>query len=225
MKKKTIVNSPDDCAPETEGQPIGISDLIAAAPDLILSAMFLAVWIDPMVLGAGMAEDLVMLMILEFIVIHSSVLLGATLLDPSNPKRGKMLLFLCGVYLLFALAISASVKSHWPLTYLVGLTVNRFLGLLLGQAPTGKEKDMMMGLWAASAVYYLLGAFGTILIPLPELGLGRHAPHLPGEGLWVDEPHRAIAFGFIYFAANGMTAMKAGGIKWGDASNQAARRR
>jgi hypothetical protein len=43
----------------------------------------------------------------------------------------------------------------------------------------------------------------TAVLPLPRLGLIEALlPQLeiPGSGLWVDDPHRVIAFGLLYFA-------------------------
>ena len=68
--------------------------------------------------------------------------------------------------------------------------------------------DQMFGLmmaWAGSVMAYLAAVFATsspesfprwgILAELqPQLDLGE-----PGGGLWVDEPHRVVAAGVIYF--------------------------
>ena len=188
---------------------------MAAGPDIILAITYLTVWINPRALAEGTGEHLVTLMLVEFIVIHSSVLLGNALLN-SNTIRARWAGFgmLFSFYMLFILGFSAAFWSLWPAMYFIGLTFNRFLGLLLGQAPSGDEKAMMMGLWGCSALYYILGVFITCLLPIPEFGLADFSIDLPGEGLWVDDPHRPIACGFIYFALNGWTALKASSYNW-----------
>ncbi len=42
----------------------------------------------------------------------------------------------------------------------------------------------------------------TTVAPVPKLGVTRavrDAQELPGEGLWIDEPHRVVAAGCFYF--------------------------
>lgn len=46
--------------------------------------------------------------------------------------------------------------------------------------------------------------FATTLLPIPKFGVSEEVVRgqkLPGGGLWIDEPHRVIAFGFLYFTA------------------------
>ena len=46
----------------------------------------------------------------------------------------------------------------------------------------------------------------TAFLPLPRLGLTLEVvagQALPGEGLWIDQPHRLVAAGFLYFAIQG----------------------
>ena len=57
--------------------------------------------------------------------------------------------------------------------------------------------------WKISIVAYVMLAFTTSLVPgLPRLGITAEVVaglDLPGSGLWIDEPHRAMAFGALYF--------------------------
>lgn len=56
----------------------------------------------------------------------------------------------------------------------------------------------------------MLLAFFTTLVPMPALGITPEVvagQHLPGSGLWVDQPQRVIAFGFLYFAAVGVSEL------------------
>jgi len=46
-----------------------------------------------------------------------------------------------------------------------------------------------------------------VLLPVPRLGI---TGGLPGEttGLWVSEPHRALAFGAVYFLAQALFELR-----------------
>jgi hypothetical protein len=106
-------------------------------------------------------------------------------------------------YSIFVGGFALSFKTWWPLGAFWGLSLNRLLGSLVGQAPKGREKDLVQQGWGVSAVLYLLFTFATLLLPIPRFGLTDAvvgALELPGEGIWVDEPHRVISFGFLYFS-------------------------
>jgi hypothetical protein len=93
--------------------------------------------------------------------------------------------------------------------------VNRMLSVLLGQATPGDEQSLAMRGWAAGAVFYIGFAFLTVLLPLPRLGLTPEvlsAQPLAGSGLWVDQPWRVMAFGFLYFTAIGISELR--GHRW-----------
>ena len=58
-------------------------------------------------------------------------------------------------------------------------------------------------------------AVAAILLPLPRLGLTPEVVArlaLPGSGQWVEQPHRVLAFGFLYFAATAIS--EAFGHRW-----------
>lgn len=69
-------------------------------------------------------------------------------------------------------------------------------------------------------MFYLCFALLATILPLPRLGLTPavlSARHLPGSGLWINQPPRVLAFGFLYFTAIGLSELRehrwlAGGI-------------
>lgn len=97
-----------------------------------------------------------------------------------------------------------------------GLTLNRLLGVLLGQAPEGEQVLFMRRTWAASVLFYLLGAFATTLLPIPRLGVTpevmSHFDRMGTGGLWIDQPWRVLAFGFLYFSA--VAVSEIAGHRW-----------
>ncbi len=194
-------------------EPGGLSTpaLVAAAPDLALGATFLVTWIWPTALREGMVAFLIMVMLLEFIIMHSSAFMGSVIVSRGGrAKKSIALLALGGFYSLFAGAFSISFRSWWPLLNFWGLTINRLLGVLIGQAPSGEEKQFVTRGWAVSVLSYLAFAGLTCVFPIPRLGITPEViehQHLPGTGVWIDQPHRAIAFGFLYFTAVGVSEL------------------
>lgn len=101
-----------------------------------------------------------------------------------------------------------------------------FLGLAaFSDAPKATRVKQVLGLSAFYSLFgaaisfgakawwpLLAGAFATVLLPLPELGVRSSMLGPIGEdsgGIWVDEPHRVIAFAFLYFVLAGTYALLA----------------
>lgn len=191
------------------------ADIAAAIPDIALSAVFLLTWVAPGTMLRGTITYLMLLMLLEFIIVHSSAFMGSVMLgDLPRTRKATTLVGIGGFYTLFVGAFSLAFKTWWPLWSFWGLTVNRLLSVLIGQAPDGERRILLQKNWAVSAVSYLVLCFVTVLLPLPRLGLTADVvsrESLPGSGLWVDQPHRVIAFGFLYFLAVGISELFAHG--------------
>ena len=188
--------------------PSAVRRLLAAAPDLALAAAFLVTWLRPTALGEGVVPYFMLTMLLEFVIVHSSGFMGSVVLSREDPgRRMKALLGLGLFYTLFVGGFALGFGVWWPVVAFWGLTLNRMLSVLLGDAPEGMERRYVRAGWALSVLYYLGGVFLTVLAPLPELGLTasvRSTLDLPGSGLWVDEPHRVLAFGVVYFGMTGI---------------------
>lgn len=195
---------------------LAIPVLAAAIPDLALGAAFLLVWLAPSPFGPNVLANLTLIMLLEFIIMHSSAFMGTVMFKP-GPRKAKLhaLLGLAGFYTLFVGGFSLGFKTAWPLVSFWLLSLNRMMGVLVGNAPRGEEQAFVRRSWAASAIAYLFGAFATVLLPVPRLGLTEAvvaAQDRIGSGLWVDQPHRLVAFGFLYFTAVGLSEL--GGHAW-----------
>jgi hypothetical protein len=132
--------------------------------------------------------------------------------------RGRKTSALLGLglfYTVFVGGFSLAFRQWWPLWSFWGLTLNRLLGVILGQAPAGEEADFMRRTWAATVVFYLVFTFATALLPVPRLGVTSEVVDrigLPGSGLWIDQPWRVLAFGFLYFTAVGISELS--GHRW-----------
>jgi hypothetical protein len=177
----------------------------AAAPDFAIAGVFLSTWLSPDSVQPGLAKTLVLVMLLEFIVVHSAGFMGVALAaGMPAPKKVMATLALGGFYTLFVGGFALAFKTAWPLWSFWGLTLNRVLGAVLFRGNDVERMSYVTRSWAGGALFYLLFAFATVLLPVPRLGLTPGVVAdlgLEGGGLWISEPWRPIAFGTFYFAA------------------------
>ncbi len=211
---------------------IALPALGAALPDAALAAVFLAAWIAPARMGDGIVGWCLLVMLLEFVIVHSSVFLGNLLLAAGDRmKRLQTGMAIGGFYTMFVAGFAVAFHSWWPLVNFWGLTAKRLASVFAGVVPSGEEKMLMRRTWAASVMFYLLGVFVTVFLPVPRLGITREVvrtAHLPSSGLWVAHPERVVAFGFLYFALMAISGLN--GHRWAqsgipkDAADAAAAR-
>lgn len=184
-------------------------------PDFALAGTFLATWIAPYTFGEKFVSHLLLLMLLEFINVHSSAFMGHVLMAPQpREKKAAALLRLGCFYSLFIGAFALSFHVVWPLIAFWGLTFNRLAGALFGAAPDGLEKEYIQYGWGMSVMFYVLGATLTLFLPLPALGVTRDvivAQEFTSTGAWISQPWRVMAFGAFYFAAMGWAELRTPG--------------
>ena len=182
-----------------------IPRLFAALPDAITASVFLVAWTAPAQLGPDSVRNLTLVMLIEFIVLHSSVFY-AVIVAADGVARGKRILWLSGLsalYLTFVLGFSLAFSSSWPLFAFGWLFVSRFLHIWTRKSEGIDAGRSMTTIWAAGVGAYLLGAFATVMLPLPPLGITPEfieSMHLTGSGEWIDRPYTVLAFGAFYFA-------------------------
>lgn len=184
--------------------------IISSFPDLLMGLAFLVTWIDPAALGSDMVPSLSLVMLMEFIIIHSSGFMGGVVYN-QEPKatKVKMLLGFGVFYFLFVIGFSLGFRSWWPVITFTGLLINRMLSVLVGQVPTGKERQFVTGQWALNAVCYLVSVFVVILLPVPALGVS--SENFAGysmTGDFIEQPEKMMAWGMVYFTAIGLFEMK-----------------
>jgi len=171
-----------------------------------LAAMFLVTWISPSVFGEEMVLHLIFVVLLEFIVIHSAPFMGSILLSKKSVRGSVTAFFVIGAfYSIFAVVMSFAYGGLWPILAFWGLQGNKLYSYYTSPVPTERRKNQVRGMWAVTGISYLVFAFVTTLCPIPKLGIPGDIGHLTSvTGLWVDEPWRAMAFGFLYFTAIGL---------------------
>lgn len=175
----------------------------SALPDAVTAAVFLLLWAAPFALGESGVRNAMLMMLVEFVLVHASGFLGGFVLG-DDTARGKRLMILVGFglfYLMFIGAFVLAFREWWPLAAFAWLLAGKFAVVIGGGGNEAQRARMMAG-WALAAVFYLVGVFATAFLPLPRLGLQAEllpALGLKGEGVWIEEPHRVIAFGAFYF--------------------------
>ena len=207
--------------------------LAAAAPDATLAGIYLWCWINPLGWRKTLVAELMLVMLVEFLVVHSGPFLGVLVMgDDSSVSRAtrlKMLLGLGAVYLLFAGGMSAAFETWGPVLVFVWLIGAKLFAILLGRRQDGAEQTRQMALWGLSVLFYLGAVFATLLLPVPEFGLTRHghAYGVPGEGEWVSHPQTVIAAGLLYFGALALVKLlenPSWWAQWGNAQAAQSRR-
>ncbi len=182
--------------------------LIQAAPDLTLAMTFLITWIRPYTFGPTAVKHLILVVLVEFVVIHSSGFMGAAALAATSvPRRLLVILGFGFFYSLFTGVVSMAFHSSWPFLSFWGLTGNRMLNVVVSPAPNLRNTKIVMGGWALTVAAYLVLVFLTAFLPVPRLGITADVvarQELTGGGLWIDHPETAIALGFFYFLAVGV---------------------
>lgn len=184
--------------------------LWSAGSDLSFAAFFLVTWIAPYTFGEHTVRRLLLVMLLEFLVVHSTGFLGA-IGAADSPLRvralqyGGLLLF----YLIFALAFAAGMGSLWPVVAFVLLLLSK-LPVVVLRPPTMDGQMVVMANWAAMTALYLGGIFLTVTANVPALGITPEViahQEIDVGGIWPEEPYRVMAFGTIYFTGLAIQSM------------------
>lgn len=177
--------------------------LVKALPDAITAAVFMWVWLDPSDWRRNLVAQGILILLLEFILIHSGAFFAHALSAPdmARAKRAKILLGLGAFYCLFVGAWAWQFKAWWPLLFFLWLLGTKLVPVLTNRREAEEALWRAIGLVSASTLFFLLAVPAALFLPLPELGLTRHGRHygVPGSGAWVSEPHTAIAAAVIYF--------------------------
>lgn len=186
--------------------------LATALPDFAIGLGFLITWTAPYTFGQKAVSYFLLVMLLEFLIVHSAGFMGSVALNNPLSQRIKVktLIGLGAFYAIFAAGFALGFRAWWPLWTILALTLNRILVVLTGDIPSGKERAYVRRGWAVSALCYVLFAFVTVLVPMPTLGVTGEvirAQDFTSGGLWIDEPQRALAFGLLYFVSLGCSEL------------------
>jgi hypothetical protein len=185
--------------------------LIAAIPDFGLAGFFAISWVAPYTFGDHMLSRLELMMLMEFIILHSSAFLAfAMTMLPSRSLRIGAVMGLGLLYTMFVGAFSLSFHTWWPIVSFWMLLANRMLAIVLGKSPRERDFGFIMVGWAVGVACYLGYVLLTATVNIPRLGVTlavqKAQPSSVG-GLWAQEPWRVIAFGTFYYATIAVTEL------------------
>ena len=182
--------------------------IAATVPLLYLSYVLFSVWYEPMAWDDGNWVTLGLgLMLLEFVTLHSGVFIvvGMRSREALN-RRWFFVLGITAFYALLVLGFAMGVGQPQLLWIFALVMLGRLVSLAFDDNPDAVAAEMIARS-TIGTVLYLLVVFGTIFVPIPELGITREVlddvyPQR-GSGVWEAEPHRAIAGAAVYFALLG----------------------
>jgi hypothetical protein len=184
-----------------------VAAIAASVPCFYLSWVLVNVWREPMAWDDGDWVRLgVGLLLLEFILLHSGAFMVGVLGQQHDiRKQLKGAIVLLAFYSLMVWAFAMSLDTPVLLWIFAGIIFGRSLNLLLNPKDS---KQAIMARSGISVILYLLVVFGTVFLPIPELGitgsvLSEVYPDR-GGGLWEREPERAIAGAALYFFLIGL---------------------
>lgn len=178
--------------------------LLGALPDAATAGFFVVLWVAPQWLWPQALRTGLLMMLVEFILVHAAGMLGGIVLarESGQGQRWKPVLGFGAIYLVFIAAWSRQFQAWWPFLALAWLLAGKF-ALVLQPMPDADKRHRLQSDWAIGVMAYLAGVFITTFLPLPRLGLTRTvvaAADLPGDGgHWLSHPQSVVAFGAFYF--------------------------
>lgn len=178
-----------------------LAGLPSASADLVTASVCIAVWWAPQSWPEDLLRSTALIMLIEFLSIHSLIIAPvlAVLLTERWPYAGLILILL--LYLGVAVGVSVALQTWWPTVFFAWLLLSRYV-LPMWNIGGGDEHIDLGKVWLVSTLLWLLLIFASLILPVPALGWDADAIArlgLPGGGIWVDQPHRLLAFAASYF--------------------------
>ena len=184
---------------ESLPQPPFAAKLASAIPDIGTASLFAWCWADPVALRPELASALGLVMLMEFLVVHSSVFIGALMASDTRPARKAVgALFLTVVYLFFAASFAFSQGSWWPFAAFFWLLLSRMAAAHASRGADMAEGRRMLFHWFGGIALYILGATAIRSLPVPSGGFAEVA--VPWKG-WSVLPQEVMAWGLLYYGA------------------------
>lgn len=189
-------------SPQPASRPV--ERAFSAVPDALTALYFLSLWLFPLMFGQHAVRNGMLLMLVEFILLHASIFLGATAFS-SDTSRSQKVKRMAGFALLYSLFVGVwafTFQAWWPLLAFGWLLASKFSGVFGRNVDNAVRLQRLKSSWALATLIYIGGAVLTTVMWVPGLGITpavREALELPGSGLWVERPQTVIVFGLLYF--------------------------
>ncbi len=167
---------------------------------LLIAYQFYTLWTAPNLSDATKISDLAILMAFEFIMVHSGVFMAVM------PKK-ITLYVLVPLYALFAFVFNLSVSNNTIILLYLMVVFNRMRFAFSDVSKAIKQRAIFTSVSAAFIYFVLIFVVLFSMDYLPELGLNANFLEVSGYnkaktsgGVFIDTPHIAIVFGFIYYS-------------------------
>ncbi len=178
------------------GVPYG-GNIIRATLHLITSIIFFKAWRVPDLYGSDTLENLMFVMLIEFLTVHAVAGLIITSLQGNNSYSILFVLLYIGIAALF----SGSLNKWWPLISFTWFLFAKLYGLSQSEKGEKPHADEFKKWRNSTTAFIGISVFFTAL-PVPQWGITaaiKKAQGLTESGLWYDHPERVMAMGTIYF--------------------------
>jgi hypothetical protein len=177
---------------------------LAALPDAITASAFASLWFAPLWLGPRAISNALLTMLVEFVLVHASGMLGGLLESRSHSRRAQVLALLGFgfLYSAFIGAFALTFFEWWPVLVFAWLLVGKLQDLFGASPADPAHRQRRQTMWAAQVVAYLAAVFITLLLPVPRFGISEAVQPqlgLTGSGLWVGQPQTVVVAGVLYF--------------------------
>lgn len=203
--------------------------MVSALPEAVSAGVFVYAWHHPLDWDPLLVQTLMIVLLVEFFLIHATGFLGFLALDKQGAplQRYGILGGMVLLYFLIIWFISAMFDVWWPFI--------AFAWLLVGKAqlffmPDSDRSSALMHLgfyWSACVVSFLGALFIALIANLPEYGLTPDVAAELGFGVnggddMVSTPHKVIGAGAIYFSAMAFFKLLGVGMPTGSQTQKTA---
>jgi len=167
--------------------------------NIFIAFQFYRIWLNPTIADADRINTMILLIVFEFIMVHSGVLMSIT------PK--KISLFaLVPFYGLFAWGFNFAAEDNMVVIIYLIVVFNRMRFAFSDVPSVIKQQTILKSILAALAYFILIFVFlfGAKYVPRwgmtseTMLGIGYYK-NQNASGLIVEMPHIAMAFAFVYY--------------------------
>lgn len=177
-----------------------------ALPEFALAALFLLTWFQPTLLHPHMVTALVLLILMEFVILHSSIILGVLLGSAKDPLIRKAGITVGAIYVAFAVVVALASRQFWIIPAFALLTMNRLAPLLNEEALESGPLTRLLLPWLGATLIYMGLSMAVHGLPMPQFGITDTtavADAVGGTGTFFEAPQAAIAMGFFYYLFSG----------------------
>ena len=175
--------------------------------DFLMAAVFLWCWLNPGAWRPTLAQELGLIILMEFFVIHSSAFLSAGSGEGASGAK----ITLAFIVMLFYIPVAGAFAwwhggGWWPILAFAWLLSSRVAAMLAGQGSDAFESKRARYYWGTGGGLYILCGFAVVLLPIPKLGFHRYGQFV-WEGFWTIPPQDVMAWGFLYFGLNALVKL------------------